>query len=116
MFCGKVIHGDGLARVLGYPTANVHVSSSVVNLVDGVYAALASVGANTFQSVLIVSQSGKKTEVHILDKALELYGQDITVEPLAYISSLVPCKSTEDLQKVMHLGVEKVRLFFLSTI
>lgn len=83
---GKVAHGDGRGRHLGFPTANVTLSEdyiiprygvyAVQLLIDGErYPAVANIGVRpTFQ------RSELSIEIHIMDVSMDLYGRDVEVE------------------------------------
>ena len=84
---GKVIPGDQLGRELGFPTANLDVENLVLPP-TGVYAASASVvGQATYRAVVNIGYRPtlQKTsprlcfEVHLLDFAGELQGQELEV-------------------------------------
>lgn len=84
--CGKVIHGNALARQLGFPTANIHLHRKkaplqgvyfveVKNIDDGeCYQGIANIG-------LRPTIDGKSTtlEVNIFDFNQDIYGQHLHV-------------------------------------
>lgn len=84
--CGKVIHGNALARQLGFPTANIHLHRKkaplhgvyyvdVQNMHDGKwYQGIANIG-------LRPTIDGKSTtlEVNIFDFNQDIYGQHLSV-------------------------------------
>lgn len=83
---GKVIHGDQLGHKLGFPTANLDTTGMLLPP-NGVYAAKARVGDKTLRSVLNIGirptiqnpTPAPRGEVHLLDFAGELYGQEMEV-------------------------------------
>jgi len=88
---GRVIHGDGRGRKLGFPTANIAPSTHDVLPPDGIYCALAqidehigwygataSIGNNpTFADV-----KERRVEVYLHDFNRSIYGQRITIRLL----------------------------------
>lgn len=90
---GPVVCGDGRGRVLGYPTANVMTPCEVIQPGHGVYLTrvLLDSGSQAFWGVTNVGKRptfcpGKPTvEVHLLDFAKNLYGQELTVQFLQKI-------------------------------
>jgi riboflavin kinase/FMN adenylyltransferase len=82
---GRVGRGDGRGRTIGFPTANVHLRSSLVLPPDGVYAAWVEVGAATYGGVLNLGMRptfagrARTLEVHVLDFDGDLYGAWLVV-------------------------------------
>ena len=88
---GVVVPGEQRGRLLGFPTANLHISNTdklipangvyvVETLCDGVmYRAMMNIGHQpTFHAV-----QSKKLEVHLIDQALDLYGKNLSIRFLA---------------------------------
>ena len=86
---GRVVHGQGYGRKLGFPTANLRLSFTPP--CRGIFAALArreatgavhpaalSIGTNPSVSHL----NHLKIEAHLLDFDDDLYGEALTVQPL----------------------------------
>jgi riboflavin kinase/FMN adenylyltransferase len=81
--------GKQLGRKLGFPTANIEIDSRL-DITNGVYAAVVSVGEKKFGAVAnigikpTVENAGRTLEAHIFDFPLnpgeELYGRTISVE------------------------------------
>jgi riboflavin kinase/FMN adenylyltransferase len=84
---GPVGHGDQLGHQLGFPTANLDVTGLVLPP-GGVYAARVSALGSTHHAVLNLGtrptvQTGRherRFEVHLLNFAGDLYGQELEVE------------------------------------
>jgi len=85
---GTVIRGDGRGRQLGYPTANLHMSSSR-KLVpsDGIYFAQVDTGGPMYFGLVSIGvrptfyEQGKRmVEVYLLDFDEDLYGRTISVQ------------------------------------
>jgi riboflavin kinase/FMN adenylyltransferase len=83
---GTVIYGDQLGHKLGFPTANLDTTGMLLPP-DGVYAAMARVGAKPHRSVLNIGVRPTlqnptpvpRVEVHLLDFTGDLYGQEMEV-------------------------------------
>lgn len=81
---GTVLHGEELGRKLGFPTANIDIAGLAVPP-TGVYAGLAKVSGATWPAVANIgyrptlnqAKPPLRFEVHILDFAGELYGQEL---------------------------------------
>ncbi len=81
---GKVIAGQQLGRRLGFPTANM--AADGVTAEEGVYAVRVRVGGKAFKGVANLGKNpsvggcDRRLEVHLLDFAGDLYGEQIEVE------------------------------------
>lgn len=107
MFSGRVIRGLGVARVLGYPTANIDVPFASVDLDGGVYAAWTELRGSTYPSALVVLPDEKKIEVHLLDySGGDCYGAEMTVAPIKKVSELIPPTAVDMKEKI----AEDIRL------
>ena len=118
---GRVVRGDGRGRELGYPTANVPVSSSRTAVpVDGVYAgwlrrldrpdapwwpAAISVGTNpTFGG------TDRRVESYVLDRTdLELYDDLVEVVFIKHLREMVKFDSVDALITQMTADVDVSR-------
>lgn len=86
-FCieGRVLHGQKLARQLGWPTANVQLKRRRVPL-TGVYLVSVDIDGKTWPGVAnigvrptVAGDGSAHLEVHLLDFAGDLYGRHLTV-------------------------------------
>lgn len=109
MIEGTVIHGEKIGRSLGYPTANLDVSIENLSLSDGVYAAKATIGHDTYNAALIVIRVRKKCEVHLLDFSGDLYGRHLHVEPVQRVSAIERFDSMKELKEKMDKDMMLVR-------
>lgn len=87
---GTIIHGDKRGRTIGFPTANIcpaplflpRMGVYAVRLLtqDHTYSAIANLGVRpTF------GLNKPLLEVHVLNENIDLYGQKVKVEFLAFI-------------------------------
>jgi riboflavin kinase/FMN adenylyltransferase len=87
---GEVIHGAQFGRTIGFPTANVVPPEGQVGLADGIYASRARMPDEVqFRDALTyvgnrptVNTGARQIETHVLDFDGDLYGQEITVQPM----------------------------------
>ncbi len=83
---GKVVHGDGRGKTLGFPTANIFIQNGVIPPL-GVYAVRVRFGKKIFNGMANIGRrpSFKKNdsvhlETHIFDFHRSLYNKEIIVE------------------------------------
>ena len=85
---GPVIHGEKRGREIGYPTANIGLTSLATIPADGVYAGWLSVGENRWPAAISIGTNptfpgvrGRQVEAYALDQVgLELYDQEGKIE------------------------------------
>jgi len=101
---GRVIKGDKLGRMLGYPTANIDVDSHLKLVpAHGIYATLVEVGDARYGGMLYIGNrptvDGTSTsiEVNIFDFDREIYGENIKVD---FISTIRQDSRFDDLEKL----------------
>ncbi len=91
---GRVVHGEGRGRSLGYPTANLKIPPGLLIPENSVYLTLATWGGKRFFSLTNI---GKKptfaegneisVEVYLMDFSGDLYGEELTLAFLNKIRS-----------------------------
>ena len=85
---GLVVHGEKRGREIGYPTANIGLTSLATVPADGVYAGWLSVGENRWPAAISIGTNptfpgvrGRQVEAYALDQVgLELYDQEAIIE------------------------------------
>lgn len=88
---GKVVHGDGRGRKLGFPTANLEVNCELILPGNGVYLSKAACGDQVFWALASVGnrptfcKGEPSLEVYLLDQEKNLYGQELIVSFLQKI-------------------------------
>jgi riboflavin kinase/FMN adenylyltransferase len=100
-----VIEGQRLGRQLGFPTANLDIVGLALPP-SGVYAGIGHAGAMRYPAVMNVgfrptidvAQSKLRVEVHLLDFAGELYGEEVEFECLERLRPEKRFASLEDLR------------------
>lgn len=82
----EVVYGDQRGRVLGFPTANLHIAKGQVMPPNGVYAVYATVKRQTYKAIANVGTNptfdgmDRHLEVHIFDFAENIYGEIIDID------------------------------------
>lgn len=85
---GTVVHGAGIGRHIGYPTANIQPCDDMKLLPpDGVYEVSAVVDGACFKGVMnigvkptVSAASLRTVEVHLIGFSGDIYGKDIVVD------------------------------------
>lgn len=112
--CGTVAVGARRGRTLGFPTANLSATATLVPgegiyagraIVDGrAYAAAISLGPN-----VTFDENERKIEVYLIDFSGELYGRMLNVDFLSRLRDIIRFDSTEALIAQMKADVEAAR-------
>ena len=116
-FKGQVVQGRGLGRKLGWPTANLQVDGRKFLPLEGVYAAMASVaGAPPVPAVMnlgpqptVDPMAPSAVEVHLLDRSMELVGQELRIEPLKLLRTQCAFANVEALSAQIGADAEVAR-------
>ncbi|WP_195760625.1 riboflavin kinase [Agromyces kandeliae] len=105
-FGGRVVHGHGRGRILGFPTANLAVEPGEPVPEDGVYACRLWIGTEPEQLGATISIGDNPTfgdvhdrrvEVYVHDLDRDLYGSDIRLEVAVRLRGMVRFTSLEEL-------------------
>lgn len=112
---GRVVTGRGLARELGFPTANLAIENELLPA-NGVYAARVSAGDRILDAAVsvgvrptVVSSGPVVVEVHLLDFAENIQGHHLRVDFLMRLREERKFNSLEELRAQMSRDVEEVR-------
>ncbi|MGE4572221.1 MAG: bifunctional riboflavin kinase/FAD synthetase [Candidatus Izemoplasmatales bacterium] len=109
---GEVIHGRGVGKLLGFPTANIDFTNyylpkrgvylTKVIIKDKQYYGVTNVGKKpTFKDQSI------SLETYIFDLSKDLYGQIITIEFIEFMRDEIKYSHKEDLIKQIYKDVER---------
>ena len=116
---GRVVHGDGVGRKLGFPTANIHMRHNRPPL-SGIYVVNAHVeglgvlqGVSSFGVRPTLKQDALPVlEVHLFEFEQQLYGKHMRVEFLQKLRDEEKFPDVETLKKHIVLDVENARKWF----
>ena len=122
-FRGTVVRGRGLGRDLGWPTANLQVDGRKFLPGLGVYAARAwtqgdgqGCGGEALPAVMnlgpqptVDPNSPSAVEVHLLDRRIELVGQELVVEPVERLRGQQRFSGLEELSAQIGKDAEAAR-------
>ncbi len=113
---GAVVHGVQQGQAMGWPTANLRIPADRVVPPDGVYAARAVYGGQTFDAIAYIGtrptfEAGERLiEVNLLGQTSDLYGQEIIVQFVARVRGDHVFTSADELSKQIARDVEQARI------
>jgi riboflavin kinase/FMN adenylyltransferase len=114
---GRVVHGDKIGRVLGFPTANIQIRSTHKLIpASGVYAVKVRIENKYYQGALsigyretVFDNSHLTTEVFILDFEGDLYDKDIELIFVDYLRPQIKYENWDLLKVQIEKDVQDVR-------
>jgi riboflavin kinase/FMN adenylyltransferase len=111
-----VVRGEGRGRLLGFPTANLAVTSSGKLIPPpGIYAVRGVLRRGTFPGALHIGPrptfrgSPPSIELHLIDFEGDLYGEEVRVDFIRYLREVRPFATVEALVGQMREDVELAR-------
>jgi len=116
---GKVLHGDGMGKALGYPTANFRLPNELVPG-EGIYAARVSLlkteGVKVFDAVVYIGskptfeKKDVRMEVHLFNFEEDIYGRRLLVSFVEWIRE--DAKFPDEAALIRQIGedIEKAKL------
>lgn len=120
MVRGRVVHGRGEGRKLGFPTANIELPRLTATPQEGVYAGFACLGDAAWPAAINVGvppmfkdcEASAKLEANIVGFSKDVYGEQIAV---SFIKQLRPSRtfaSLDELIATVEGNIEDVRTLF----
>ncbi|MCP5419129.1 MAG: bifunctional riboflavin kinase/FAD synthetase [Gammaproteobacteria bacterium] len=118
--CGRIVHGDQRGRLLGYPTANIHLHREMTPL-SGVYVVeLHGIGPHPLPGVANVGRrptvngTRDQLEVHLFDFQQDIYGRYVQVDFLAHLRPEWRFESLEALREQIDQDARQARAHFAA--
>lgn len=112
MIQGVVVHGDGVGKTLGYPTANLDVDTKKISYSAGVYAAHVVFDTVAYDAALVINKERNKLEVHLFGyNHDDFYGETISVDPIQKVSEIEQWESEEALVAKIHNDIAMIQQF-----
>ncbi len=112
-YYGKVVHGDGRGKKLGFPTANLELEDpQKILLSPGVYGGWVHLNNQKYPAVANIGKkptfSGQKTQIeaHILDFKQDIYGQNLHLELNFFLRKEKAFSSGEELSRQIQQDLE----------
>lgn len=115
---GTVTHGEGIGRTIGFPTANIAMTSPCKLLPkDGAYMARVYVKGSYHAGMLYIGNRPtldnlareQRVEVYILDYNEDIYGQDVRIEFVDFLRGEQQFSTIEDLQEQLKVDLFQIR-------
>lgn len=86
---GRVVRGDGFARQMNYPTANIDIKLADFGLEIGVYVGKARLKGVDFDAAIILKKNPDKIEAHLFSyTGGDFYNEDLEIFNLIKISEI----------------------------
>ena len=118
---GRVVNGDKIGRQIGFPTANIVVSSpNKIIPADGVYPVFVRLGKNTHKGMLYIGNRPtlkgikRSIEVNIFDFNEDIYDQTVTIEFIRQTRGDLVFKNLEELRQQLIRDKEESLMVFTS--
>ena len=105
-FKGKVVEGKGIGKTLGFPTANLEIDGRKFLPGEGVYAAWTTIGSSSHKMASVMNLGSQPTidpllpsavEVHLINKDINLYDLNLSVEPVEKLRSQIQFENIDQL-------------------
>ena len=116
MMAGKVLHGKGLGRTVGMPTANLGLAPNKKKPPEGVYATLTRIDGEVFKGLTHIGQrpsvdndTNISTETLLLDFSRDIYGKKIELYVCAFIRNVAKFAGLAEVQKQVQKDIVAAR-------
>lgn len=109
-FDGIVVHGRGVGKNLGFPTANIQVDADKF-LPVGVFAGNTSIDGSEYHCIVNIGSkptydiAEQTVEVHIVDFDGNLYGNKMSISLVKYLRPI--CKFCDEVQLAQQLKIDR---------
>ncbi len=115
-FSGKVVEGKGIGKSLGFPTANLEIDGRKFLPGEGIYAAWTTIDSSSNKIPSVMNLGSQPTidpllpsavEVHLINKKnINLYGLNLSVEPIKKLRSQIKFQNIDQLSKQISIDRE----------
>jgi riboflavin kinase/FMN adenylyltransferase len=111
---GKVLHGRGQGKSIGYPTVNIEIPAEKYSLKEGVYAGYTVIDGVKYKAVInygsapTFNYKNKVLEAFIIGFDGLLYGEHLSIYFEKFIRDIVKFSSADELKKQIDEDVKKI--------
>ncbi|MGL4338509.1 MAG: riboflavin biosynthesis protein RibF [Turicibacter sp.] len=116
---GTVVTGQQKGRLIGCPTANLHLLDSFICPAKGVYAVKVIAAGKSFMGMCNIGHNPTfnfieevSIEVHILNFNGDLYGQELSIDFYQYLRSEKKFNSISELMEQLEIDRNQVATYF----
>ena len=116
MMIGEVLHGKGLGRTVGMPTANLGLAPNKKKPPEGVYATLTRIDGEVFKGLTNIGRRPSvdndtkiSTETLLLDFSRDIYGKKIELYVCAFIRNVAKFAGLVEVQKQVQKDIIAAR-------
>lgn len=120
---GKIVHGKGLGRTVGMPTANLSPVRGSEIPPEGVYASIVSLKSGKYIGVTnighrpTVDNSGEETiETNIHDFDKDIYGETMTLGVMYFLRPVRKMNNLEEVRNQVRKDMERAILLLKDEI
>lgn len=114
---GKIVHGKGLGRTVGMPTANLCISDEELPEV-GVYATKVKIGGKVFGSVTNIGRRPSvdhdkhiTVETYILDFDEDIYGEIVELEVIKFLRPVQKFQNLKEVREQVKRDIEETKKY-----
>ena len=120
-FNGNVVQGKGIGKSIGWPTANLEIDGRKFLPGQGVYAAWTTIENSTQKIASVMNLGSQPTinpllpsgvEVHLINEDINLYGLNLSVEPVEKLRSQVQFENVDQLSNQIKKDRDKALKIF----
>lgn len=116
---GQIVHGKGLGRTVGMPTANLKLDKDQTLPKAGVYATRMLIGDRTYNSVTNIGRRPSvdceqytTVETYILDFDGDIYDEDVTLVVHQFLREIRKFNSLEEVQEQVQKDILEANKHF----
>ncbi len=92
---GKVIHGDGYGKKLGFPTVNLETHNEHIPQ-EGIYSGNAILDNKKYRAAIIIGPA-QKVEGHLVGYIGDAYGKEVALELIKFLRPYQKFDTEEEL-------------------
>ncbi|HAL18842.1 MAG TPA: FMN adenylyltransferase [Spirochaetaceae bacterium] len=118
---GEVVHGRGLGRTVGLPTANIGFSADSLGIEFGVYASIIEIDGIRYRSITnigskptVESNGSAGIETNIFDFDADIYGKKIRLDVCKRLRGIRKFSSLEEVKAQTDIDKEEALSYFRS--
>lgn len=113
-YSATVLRGDQYGRTLGFPTANLDPNVLKRIKKEGVYKCTVHLGSHIYRGALylgpriVLDETKRVLEIHIIDFNQEIYGQTLSFELGPFVRPPMDFETIEDLKQQFAADIKQV--------